>query len=230
MTAPLTRERERLAACGDLERVPLAGRLDPLVLDLPSQIEKLVFAVGGRSSCRRGTRHWHRRIGPGARCPVAGIANVGAAVVALSAIDLRIAELEVEDGVAVLLLGQQHIVPAVTVADEEFLFGVDVPLSTTQFTLGWHGHAIPAIQIRGGMISIQPCGIRVRRRCRSFVAVAFKAKLQFIRPVRGPVGMEAGAEALGGGAADGKLHLGTARLVVHAETELDAACPHHEAA
>ena len=86
---------------------------------------------------------------------ILGIAHVSAAVVALLALDLRVTEFQMENGVPNLPIQQQHIVPPIAVADQQLLLSIDVPLVASQFARRRHWHPIPALEI-GGRQNIHP--------------------------------------------------------------------------
>src|SRR4051812_27484362 len=116
-----------LALAGDLVGVPLAGRLDPLVAELPGEVDPLDLAVdeGVAEQVAAGSV---AGLGLVPDRGVGRVADVDPGVIPLLARDEDEPPLDVEDEVAELLVPAEPFVPAVAGADDVAPTHVDRPL------------------------------------------------------------------------------------------------------
>src|ERR1035438_8008383 len=140
-------ERQYLAHGGHFQSVPFARELHPHVRHLLAQIEPALLAVRYQRLAKQVPLVGVSELRLMPDSAVFGIADVSAAVVARLALDPGVAELEMKDGIADFLVEQQHIMPAVPVADQNLLLGIHMPLFPAQLAGGRHGYPVPAFEV-----------------------------------------------------------------------------------
>src|ERR1035437_7907325 len=141
-------KRQNPAPCGHFQRVPFASRFHPDVRDLLAQIERFLLAVRSLSLLTQQAVFSVPVLRLMPDRAVLGVTDVSAAVVTCLAPDLGVAKLEVKNGVADFLVEQQHVMPAISVADQNLLLAIDMPLFPAQLAGGRHGQPIPALEVR----------------------------------------------------------------------------------
>ena len=156
---PVHPQGQGFAPGGYFHHVPLAGGLDAALFHILLSAEEPFASLGGTGLAEEVPTRGVAELGLMPEIAVLGIADVRAAVIAAPALNLGVAKLEMEDRVPVFLLGQQHVVAAVAVADQHPAGSVHMPLVTAQLAVARDRHAVPAGQIGARHDVLPPLGV-----------------------------------------------------------------------